>query len=135
MMMTTVSRGCMEVLDQKQLAQATMLVYKDLLSDPDNFRGTTLLSCTSKLFISCLNSLLSCYFDQHILGQEQTGFRGGHCTIEHVFVLHVVFDLYNCALESMETYLLLLKIYNNDNAKSCLVNDNIRSEYCMCSTG
>ena len=41
------------------------------MSDLDNHRGITLLRCTSQLFTSCLNSRLSCYVEQHILGQEQ----------------------------------------------------------------
>ena len=67
-----------------------LYIKKGLLTDPDNYRGITLLSCTSKLFTSCLNSRLSFYVEENILGQEQAGFREGYSTIDHVFVLHVV---------------------------------------------
>ena len=33
---------------------------------------------------------MSRYADIHILGNEQTGFREGYSTIDHVFVLQIV---------------------------------------------
>ena len=53
-----------------------------------------MLSCTFKLFNACLNTGLSKYVDDYILGKEQAGFRKGYSTIDHVFVLHLVIDLY-----------------------------------------
>ena len=67
---------------------------KGSVNDPDNYRGITLLSCTSKLFTICLNNRLSRYADIHILGNEQAGFREGYSTIDHVFVLQIVIELY-----------------------------------------
>ena len=43
---------------------------------------------------SCLNSRLSCYIEEHILGQKQVGFKEVYSTIDHVFLLHVVIYLY-----------------------------------------
>ena len=40
---------------------------KGPISDPDNYRGIILLSCTSKLFTACLNRRLSRYVDDNIL--------------------------------------------------------------------
>ena len=54
----------------------------------------TLLSCTGKLFTACLNCRLSCYVDVHILGQEQAGFRESYSTIDHIFVLQLIVELY-----------------------------------------
>ena len=51
---------------------------KGPVTDPDNYRGITLLSCTSKLFTACLNQRLSTYVDDNILGEEQAGFRKGY---------------------------------------------------------
>ena len=77
---------------------------KGLATDPDNYRGITLLSCTCKLFTACLNHRLSQYVDVDILGKEQAGFRAGYSTVDHVFVLQLIIELYqsvhkrvNCA--------------------------------------
>ena len=52
------------------------------------------LSCTGKLLTACLNCRLSCYVEDHILGQEQAGFREGYSTIDHIFVLQLIIELY-----------------------------------------
>ena len=65
---------------------------KGSVSDPDNYRGITLLSCTGKLFTACLNCRLSCYVEDHVLGQEQVGFREGYSTIDHIFVLQLIIE-------------------------------------------
>ena len=67
---------------------------KGSVTDPDNYRGITLLSCTSKLFTACLNHRLSKYVDDNILGEEQAGFREGYSTIDHIFVLQLIIELY-----------------------------------------
>ena len=71
-------------------------LYKNTgpITDPDNYRGITLLSCTSKLFTACLNRRLSRYVDDNILGNEQAGYRKGYSTTDHVFVLKHIIDLY-----------------------------------------
>ena len=133
----------------------SFIYKKGLLSDPDNYRGITLLSCTSKLFTSCLNSRLSCYVEENIIGQEQAGFREGYSTIDHVFVLHVVIELYKSvhkriycafidyrkAFDSIDRSIIWQKLLSYgingkmfivikdiyDKAKSCLMKDNMRS--------
>ena len=67
---------------------------KSSVSDPDNYRGITLLRCTGKLFTTCLNHRLSSYADDTIIGEEQAGFRKGYSTADHVFVLHLIIELY-----------------------------------------
>ena len=64
------------------------------VNDPDNYRGITLLSCTGKLFTTCLNYRLSCYVEDNSLGKEQAGFRVGYSTIDHIFVLQIIIELY-----------------------------------------
>ena len=71
-----------------------MFKNKVSVSDPDNYRGITLLSCTGKLFTACLNFRLSCYVEDHILGQEPAGFRENYSTIDHIFVLQLIVLLY-----------------------------------------
>ena len=59
------------------------------------YRGITLLSCIGKLFTYCLNHRLCSYIEcQQIIGNEQAGFRSGHSTIDHIFALHTLIDLY-----------------------------------------
>ena len=110
-----------------------------------------------------MNSRLSCYVEENILGQEQAGFREGYSTIDHVFVLHVVIELYKSvykriycafidyrkAFDSIDRSILWQKLLScginekmfivikdiYDKAKSCLMKDNMRSEYFMCSMG
>ena len=38
------------------------------VSDPDNYRGITLLGCTGKLFTACLNCRLSCCVELSYFG-------------------------------------------------------------------
>ena len=71
-----------------------LYIYNGLVSETDNYRGISLLSYTSKLFTSCLYLLLSCNVEKHILGHKQAGFREGYNTMDHVFVIHVVIQLY-----------------------------------------
>ena len=136
---------------------------KGSVDDPDHYRGITLLRCTCKLFNACLNTRLSKYVDEDILGKEQAGFRKGYSTIDHVFVLHLVIDLnqsvrkrvfcafidYQKAFDSVDRSLLWQKLlsYNingklltvirqmYNRAKSCIKKDNMISEYFLCNIG
>ena len=133
-------------------------------NDPDNYRGITLLSCIGKLFTSCLNHRLCSYIEcQQIIGNEQAGFRSGHSTIDHIFALHTLIDLYlnkkkklYCALidykkafdcvdrtllwqrtlESNVNGKLFRVIYNMyDAAKSCIKVGNNLSKVLHCNIG
>ena len=64
-------------------------------SDPDNFRAITLISCVEKLFTSILNSRLNFFAnDSNIISENQAGFRKGYSTVDNIFVLHDLIDLY-----------------------------------------
>ena len=68
---------------------------KGSINDPDNYRGITLLSCVGKLFTACINSRLSLYLEcSGTLGEEQAGFRSGYSTIDHIFVLNSIIEIY-----------------------------------------
>ena len=76
---------------------AMMPLYKGKgsRSDPDNFRGITLLSCLSKLFTSILNRRLTFFLDgTGSIGEEQAGFRRGYSTTDHIFALHAIIQFY-----------------------------------------
>ena len=68
---------------------------KGSIDDPDNYRGITLLSCLGKLFTSAIDARLTAYLESTgVIGDEQAGFRKGFSTIDHVFVMHSLIDLY-----------------------------------------
>ena len=72
-------------------------IYKNK-SDPDelnNYRGISLLSCFGKLFTSCLNRRLTIFLEKNNIVQAgQTGLKSDFSTIDHLFVLKSLADLY-----------------------------------------
>ena len=65
------------------------------MNDPDNYRGITVLSCFGKLFTSVINDRIHSFLETNdILGNEQSGFRKGHSTMDRVFALHCLIDVY-----------------------------------------
>ena len=79
----------------------TIGVIKPLLesngnvSDPENYRGITLLSCFGKLFINVINCRLTDFLNTfNAIGTEQAGFKAGHSTVDHMFVLKSSVDIY-----------------------------------------
>ena len=72
-------------------------IYKNKgdANNPDNYRGITVLSCFGKLFTSVLNYRLNCYLESmNVLCEEKAGFRKGYSTMDHVFNLECLADLY-----------------------------------------
>jgi exonuclease III len=64
-------------------------------NDVNNYRGITILSCFGKLFTSVLNNRLSNFLDsQNAIGPEQAGFRKGYSTLDHIFTMRYLIDLY-----------------------------------------
>ena len=64
-------------------------------TDPDNYRGITILSCFGKLFTAVLNARLNKYLeDSNLLCEEQAGFRKNYSTTDHIFNLKCLIDLY-----------------------------------------
>ena len=134
------------------------------LNDPNNYRGISLLSCLGKLFTSIINDRLTSYFnDNNLIGQEQAGFRENHSTIDHIFVLHSVIDLYlsqkrrvycafidyRKAFDTIDRTCLWYKMISNNidgklfrviqnmynDAKSCVINGCERSDFFNCNIG
>ena len=63
--------------------------------DPNNYRGITLLSCLGKLFTMCINVRLTKFVsDQGIIGEEQVAFREFYSTLDHIFVLNELINIY-----------------------------------------
>ena len=81
--------------------------------DPANYRGITITSCLGKLFTNILNFRL-CKFleDNSLIREEQIGFRKGHRTTDHMFILKCIMDkykkkrkqLYMCFIDFKKAY-------------------------------
>ena len=79
----------------------------------DNYRGISLLSLVSKVFIFILNKRLYSWAEtQNKISPEQAGFRKSYSTIDHIFTLYaIVQDCFNNkqALIKRSTYGLRAK--------------------------
>ena len=133
-------------------------------TDPNNYRGISLLSCFGKLFTSCLNERLSNFVKAHdTVGPEQAGFKSDNSTIDHIIVLKTLADiylnkrkrLYCCFVDYQKAFdtinrtklwtkLLssgisgrILKVIKNlySQAKSCVNVSGKNSEYFSCNVG
>ena len=133
-------------------------------SDPNNYRGITLLSCVGKLFTAILNERLAKFCKNNaILSECQTGFRHGYSTMDHIFLLKSVIDifrrnkrkLYCCfvdyqkAFDSVWREALWYKTELHgisgrfmstvkslyQNVKSCVFQNGQTSEFFTCSAG
>ena len=72
-------------------------IYKNKGSptDPNNYRGITLLSCLGKFFTFCINIRLGKFLESYgIIGEEQAAYREGYGTLDHVFVFNEIINLY-----------------------------------------
>jgi hypothetical protein len=134
------------------------------VNDPSYYRGITLFSSLGKLFTSVLNGRIGEVVRSHkIIGKEQAGFRSGFSTIDHVFTLQYIVDLYLCKGKKLHVSFVDLKaafdtvwrtglwrklIDSGINgkiltviknmyitAKSCVEVGNIRSDFFPCSNG
>ena len=64
------------------------------ISNPENYRPISILSCFGKLFTSVLNARLTKFVDSHdTLEENQARFRKGYSTSDHVFALHALIEL------------------------------------------
>ena len=137
---------------------------KGLRTDPNNYRGITLLSCLGKLFTACLSDRISEFLnDKKILGFEQAGFRKEFSTIDHIFTLHCIIEFYKSkrkrvycafvdyrkAFDLINRSSLWMKLINTGirgkilnviynmyaNAKSCVKNSDEHSNFFSCGQG
>ena len=64
-------------------------------TDTDNYRGITILSCFGKLFTAVLNARLNTFLNSvESIGEEQTGFRKSYTTLDHIFTIRSLLDIY-----------------------------------------
>ena len=98
------------------------------------WNSITLLSCMGKLFTSVVNNRVNEFVKAHnIVGPEQAGFKKDHSTIDHIFTLKSLIDLYlfkkkriyccfidySKAFDTIPRYELWTKLLN------CNINGNI----------
>jgi hypothetical protein len=134
------------------------------INNPDNYRGITILSCFAKCFTTLVNNRLQGYInDVGYVGPEQVGFKKGCSTIDHIFVLNALIELYLSkkkriyagfidykkafdSVKRVELWRKLLScnvngklfnvIYNlYGNAKSCVSKEGKLSDFFSCSVG
>ncbi len=82
---------------EKWLIGLIIPIYKQKGSkyDSNNYRGITLLSCLGKLYTSTLNERLYSFCEENKIVKEiQAGFRQGYSTIDHLFVMKNVIDMF-----------------------------------------
>ena len=99
-----------------------------------------MLSCFGKFFTSVINDRIHSFLEtSDILGTEQSGFRKGHSTMDHVFASHCLIDVYlqrekalfcafidyKKAFDSVQRGLLWGKLFNSGvNGKVlCVIRD------------
>ena len=64
-------------------------------TNPDNYRGISLISCFAKFFLVILNKrLLKFIFDNQILSKSQLGYLPGNRTSDALLILHNIIDFY-----------------------------------------
>ena len=64
---------------------------KESVTEPGNYRGSTLSSCFSKLFTSVPSTMLSDFITLNkILDENLVGFRKGYGTVDHIFVFKCI---------------------------------------------
>ena len=71
-------------------------IYKNKgpITDPNNYRLITTLSCLSKLFTAVLNERLTDFLEENdMLNENQAGFRKSYSTTDHVFSLYVLIEI------------------------------------------
>ena len=135
---------------------------KGSVTDPENYRPITLLSCLGKLFTAIINNRLQ-LFTENIINPCQAGFRKKYSTADNIFVLHTLIQLVNNSKKKLFSAFIDLKrafdtvwraglcskLLNNgingkclkliqnmySNIKSCVFVNNTKAEFFTCNIG
>ena len=61
----------------------------------DNYRGITILSCLGKLYTLVLSNRIGNFIESNnMLKENQVAYRKGYCTLDHVFSLKCLLDIF-----------------------------------------
>ena len=134
-------------------------------SDPNNYRGISLINSISKAFMHVLNSRLYLLCEENsVMDESQAGFRHNYSTIDHIFTLvsvvqkylsktrgrlYCVFIDFFKAFDSVQHQILWNSLQNNSingrlltvlqslysKLKSCIRFDQELSDYFPCTVG
>lgn len=138
-------------------------IYKNKgnITDPQNYRPITIVSCLGKLFTAVLKARLNDFTEEfQIIKENQSGFRQGYSTLDNICSIFTLCQILKqkkkkmyCAFIDFEKafdkvwreglyYKLLLhningKMYNvifnmYSNIKSCIAHNNQVSDYFNC---
>ena len=134
------------------------------VNDTNNYRGITLVSCMGKLFTCVLNERLKQYSDNNlIIGETQAGFRQEYSTLDHIFLLKCVVELFKWKKKKLFCLFIdykkafdmvwreglwyklvrdnvngkILKVIRSmyDNVKSCVMVDQQMTDTFICNMG
>ena len=73
----------------------THLFKKGDKYDPKNYRGISVGSCIGKVFCHILTERLNNFLENnHIIHNNQAGFRKNHRTVDHIFTLKTIIQKY-----------------------------------------
>ena len=77
--------------------------------EPNNYRGITLLSITSKVFSTVLNNRILRFCEKRdVIVDEQAGFRAGRSTVDQVFVLREILKIRK--MKRIKTFLVFIDL-------------------------
>ena len=83
------------IIDKWRISMITPIHKKGAKTNPDNYRGISLLSCFAKYFLAILNHrLLKFVLDNNILSKSQLGFLPGNRTSDALLILHNLIEHY-----------------------------------------
>ena len=83
------------VPDDWALSTICPIHKKGPMTDPNNYRGISLINCIGKVFSSIISTRIKHYLDlTNRIGSEQAGFRKGHGCEDHTFALTKILSSY-----------------------------------------
>ena len=84
-----------QISDEWGLSIICPIYKKGQMSDPNNYRGISLIDCLAKNFTRLLSDRIQQFLDsKSIIGEEQAGFRPKHSCMDQVFALFNIINWY-----------------------------------------
>ena len=138
------------VINNWRTSMITPIHKKGSKTNPDNYRGISLISCLAKCFLAILNQrMLKFVTDNKILSRNQLGFLPGNRTSDALIIIHNLVDhychknkkfLYGCfvdfskAFDTIPRKIMFEKLLKYDISGKfydCLVNLYTEDQACV----